>query len=83
MESIQLLYLDSGCSKHITGDTSKFVNIIFKQEGHVTYGDNNKGRILRRGSVRDKSILLIHDVLYVEGLKHNLLSISQLCDKLL
>jgi len=25
--------------------------------------------------------LLIHDVLYVEGLKHNLLSISQLCDR--
>jgi len=25
--------------------------------------------------------LLIHDVLYVEGLKHNLFSISQLCDK--
>ena len=25
--------------------------------------------------------MVIHDVLYVEGLKHNLLSISQLCDK--
>ena len=25
--------------------------------------------------------MIIHDVLYVEGLKHNLLSISQLCDK--
>jgi len=24
-------------------DKSKFVNINFKQEGHVTYGDNNKG----------------------------------------
>jgi len=57
------------------------VSIIFKQEGHVTYGDNNKERILGRGPIGDKSILLIHDVLYVEGLKHNLLSISQLCDK--
>jgi len=66
----------------MTGDKSKFVNIILKQEAHVTYGDNNKGRrILGRGSIGDKSILLIHDVLYVEGLKHNLLSISQLCDK--
>jgi len=63
------------------GDKSKFVNITFKQEGHVTYGDNNKGRILGRGFIGDKSNLLIHDVLYVEGLKHNLLSISQLCDK--
>jgi len=48
---------------------------------HVTYGDNNKGRILGRGSIGHKDILIIHDVLYVEGLKHNLLSISQLCDK--
>ena len=65
----------------MTGDKSKFLSISFKQEGHVTYGDNNKGRILGRGSIRDKDILVIHDVLYVEGLKHNLLSISQLCDK--
>jgi len=73
--------LDNGCSKHMTGDKSMFVNIIFNQEGHVTYGDNNKGRILGRGSIGDKSILLIHDILYVEGLKYNLLSISQLCYK--
>ena len=78
---MQQWYLDSGCSKHMIGDKSKFLSISFKQEGHVTYGDNNKGRILGRGSIRDKDILIIHDVLYVEGLKHNLLSISQLCEK--
>jgi len=47
----------------------------------VTYGDNNKERILGRDSIGDKNNLLIHDVLYVKDLKHNLLSISQLCDK--
>jgi len=78
---MQQWYLDSGCSKHMTGDKSKFLSIFFKQEGHVTYGENNKGRILGRGSIGDKDILVIHDVLYIEGLKHNLLSISQLCDK--
>ena len=78
---MQQWYLDSGCCKHMTGDKSKFLNISFKQEGHVTYWDNNKGRILGRESIGDKDILVIHDVLYVEGLKHNLLSISQLCDK--
>ena len=62
-------------------DKSKFLSISFKQEGYATYGDNNKGRILGRGSIGDKDILVIHDVLYVEGIKHNLLSISQLCDK--
>jgi len=47
----------------MTGDKSKFLSISFKKEGHVTYGDNNKGRILGRGSIGDKDILVIHDVL--------------------
>jgi len=65
----------------MTGDVSKFVNIILKEEGHVTYGDNNKGKILGKGIVGSASNFLVHDVLYVEGLKHNLLSISQLCGR--
>jgi len=77
----QLWYLDSGCSKHMTGDASKFIELHERQEGYVTYGDNNKGRILGRGNVGSKDSLIISDVLLVEGLKHNLLSISQLCDK--
>ena len=74
-------YLDSGCSKHMIGDISKFVNIILKQEDHVTYGDNNKGKILGKGTNGNENNFFIHDVLHVEGIKHNLLSISQLCDK--
>jgi len=35
-------YIDSGCSKHMTGDASKFTHISPKNSGHVTYGDNNK-----------------------------------------
>jgi len=30
----------------MTGDKTKFVNLFLKQEDHVTYGDNNKGKIL-------------------------------------
>ena len=74
-------YLDSGCSKHMTGDASKFLSITLKQDEHVTSGDNNKGEILCKGTVENENSLLIHDVLYVESLKHNLLSISQLCDR--
>jgi len=65
----------------MTGEKSMFMNLSLKQEGHVTYEDNNKGNILGRGTIDDKSNFLIHDVLYVKGLKHSLLSISQLCDK--
>ncbi|XP_068498418.1 uncharacterized protein [Phaseolus vulgaris] len=78
MENKHMWYLDNGCSKHMSGDKTKFVNLLLK---HVTYGDNNKGKILGRGTIGDKNSFLIHDVLFVEGLKHNLLSISQLCDK--
>ena len=74
-------YLDSGCSKHMTGDLTKFTSIKLKAEGHATYGDNNRGRILGRGNVGIGSSTTIENVLYVEGLRHNLLSISQLCDK--
>jgi len=65
----------------MTGDASKLISISLKQDGHVTYGDNNKGKILCKGTIGNENSLLIHDVLYVEGLKHNMLSISQLCDR--
>jgi len=74
-------YLDSGCSRHMTGDKKKFKNFKRKEQGFVTYGDNNEGKILGTGDVGGRNTLEIKDVLYVEGLKHNLLSISQLCDK--
>jgi len=64
----------------MTGDKTKFVHLILKHEVHVTYGDNNKGKILGRGIIGDKNSFLIHDVMFVDGLKHSLLSVSQLCD---
>ena len=46
----------------------------------MTFGDNGKGRIIGHGSIGNNSSSLIENVLLVDGLKHNLLSISQLCD---
>ena len=46
-------YLDSGCSRHMTGDKSKLVDLVYKKGGHVTYGDNNKGQILGEGCIKD------------------------------
>src|ERR1044072_8308269 len=64
-----------------TGDKSKFSFLTPKAKGFVTYGDNNQGRILGVGKVGKSPQTMIDDVLLVEGLKHNLLSISQLSDK--
>jgi len=74
-------YIDSGCSKHMAGDVSKFTTISPKKSGHVTYGDNNKGKIIGVGKIGKSSSTPIENVLLVEGLKHNLLSVSQLCDR--
>jgi len=52
-----------------------------KPVGYVTYEDSNRGRILGIGDIREDDKVIIKDVLLVDGLKHNLLSISQLCDK--
>nr|KYP31534.1 hypothetical protein KK1_048081 [Cajanus cajan] len=77
-----LWYVDSGCSRHMTGDPSKFSSLKLKNEGFVTYGDNKKGKILGCGNIgNSSSSTLIENVLLVERLKHNLLSISQLSDK--
>ena len=74
-------YLDSGCSRHMTGDRRKFKNFKRKEQGFITYGDNNKGKILGTSDVGGGNTLEIKEVLFVEGLKHNLLNISELCDK--
>nr|KYP35586.1 hypothetical protein KK1_043371 [Cajanus cajan] len=65
----------------MTGDLSKFSNLKVKHDGFVTYGDNNKGKILGCGNIGNTSFSLIENVLLIKGLKHNLSSISELCDK--
>lgn len=79
--TINVWYLDSGCSKHMIGDKDKFSSLVLKTKGFVTYGDNIKGNILGMGKVETPPLTTIEDVLYVEVLKHNLLNVRQLCDK--
>ena len=44
-------YLDSGCSRHMTGDKSKFFLLIESDGGHVTFGGNSKRKIISSGKV--------------------------------
>ena len=37
-----LWYLDSGCSRHMTGDRSLFKVFESKKGGNVTFGDGSK-----------------------------------------
>jgi len=68
-----LWYLDSGCSRDMIGNKTKFAKLELKEKGFVTYGDNNKGRILENGVIGNGSSFNIKNVLLVEGLKHNLI----------
>ena len=65
----------------MTSDESLFQEFDRNKGGSVTFGENSKGAIQRIGTIGNNSQTQIKHVLYVEGLKHNLLSISQLCNK--
>ena len=73
-------YIDSGCSRHMSGDKSLFVEVKMKNHGYVTFGDNNKGKIIGIGKMGKEPLLTIDNFYLVDGLQHNLLSVSQLCD---
>ena len=64
----------------MTGDKEQFNKLDAKDRGHVTFEDNAKWKIISIGEIGNPQFLSIHHVLFVDGLKHNLLSVSQLCD---
>ena len=65
----------------MTDDKEAFITLRMKKEGMVTFGDNGKGHIIGIGKIQIISHTCLENVLYVSGLKHNLISISQLCDR--
>ena len=75
-----LWYLDSGCSRHMIGDRSFFKVFESKKGGNVTFDDGSKSHIKGKGIISLPRLLDIANVLYVKGLRVNLLSISQICN---
>ena len=76
-----LWYLDSGCSRHMTGDKSLFKSLKDKVSNYVTFGDGSHDQVLGKGTVEILGLPLLNDVLYIKGLKANLLSITQIFDE--
>ncbi|MFS7980348.1 putative RNA-directed DNA polymerase [Helianthus anomalus] len=72
--------MDSGCSRHMTRDLSQLVNVKEFDGGYVSFAGGESGRITLKGTVKN-DILSFENVNYVPELKHNLLSISQICDR--
>lgn len=65
----------------MTGNPSLFKEIKEKNLGKVTFSDKGKGKIIGIGKIGKDPSKSIEKVYLVDGLKYNLLSISQLCDK--
>nr|GFA08170.1 retrovirus-related Pol polyprotein from transposon TNT 1-94 [Tanacetum cinerariifolium] len=76
---IVLWIVDSGCSKHMTGDRSLLRNFIEKFIGTIHFGNDNFAAITGYGNYIQSNITVCH-VYYVEGLGHNLFSVGQFCD---
>ncbi|GJV05972.1 putative ribonuclease H-like domain-containing protein [Tanacetum coccineum] len=73
--------IDSGCSRHMTGNRSYLTNYEEIDGGFVAFGGNSKGgKITRKGKIRTGK-LDFEDVYFVKELKFNLFSVSQMCDK--
>jgi hypothetical protein len=74
--------IDSGCSKHVTGDKDKVLSISKSKTGNVILENDEPGKIKDRGMMslsNDKGDAQY--VLLVDGLKYNLLSSSQNYDR--
>jgi len=65
----------------MTRDRTLFKEFESKRGGNVTFGDGSKSQIKGKWIISLPGLPDIANVLYVEGLKVNLLSISQICDQ--
>jgi len=71
--------VDSGCSRHMTGNQQVLNKYKTKKGSYVAFGDGG-GWITGEGTVSNGS-LSFDNVNYCEQLKFNLLSVTQICDK--
>jgi hypothetical protein len=74
--------LDSGCTNHMTGEKEIFTSFEENDcsSDIITFGDNSEGNVLGYGKITITTDHSISNVLLVESLDYNLLSVSQLCE---
>ncbi|GJX17106.1 putative ribonuclease H-like domain-containing protein [Tanacetum coccineum] len=73
--------VDSGCSSHMTGNKAYLSDYEDFNRGFVAFGSDPKGsKITGKGKIKTAN-LDFDDVYFVDELKFNLFSVSQMCDK--
>ncbi|GJS16677.1 putative ribonuclease H-like domain-containing protein [Tanacetum coccineum] len=74
-------FVDSGCSRHMTGNIAHILDFKDFDGGYVTFGGGAYGgRITGKGTLKT-DILDFNNVYFVKELKFNLFKVSQMCDK--
>jgi hypothetical protein len=73
--------MDSGCSRHMTGDKKWFSSLTpLSYKEYVTFRDDKKGKVLGTNVIKVNDFFTLNDVTLVDKLRYNLLSVSQLID---
>ncbi|GJV64578.1 putative ribonuclease H-like domain-containing protein [Tanacetum coccineum] len=73
--------VDSGCSSHMTGNKAYLSDYEDYNGGFVAFGSDPKGgKITGKGKIKTAN-LDFDNVYFVDELKFNLFSVSQMCDK--
>nr|GEW87879.1 putative ribonuclease H-like domain-containing protein [Tanacetum cinerariifolium] len=73
--------IDSGCSRHMTGNMYYLSDFEELNGGYVSFGGNlMSGKIYGKGKIKTGK-LDFDDVYFVKELKFNLFGVSQMCDK--
>jgi hypothetical protein len=73
--------MNSGCSRHKTENKKWFFSLTpLSHKEYVTFGDDNKGKVLGTGVIKINDCFTLNDVALVDRLRYNLLSVSQLYD---
>nr|GEV10222.1 hypothetical protein [Tanacetum cinerariifolium] len=76
---ICLWCIDSGCSKHMTGNIKLLINFMWKFLGTVCFENDHIATILGYDDLKWRNITITR-VYFVKGLGHNLFSVGQFCD---
>ena len=74
--------VDSGCTNHMIGEKDMFTSFqsSYDQSENIVFDDNGKGEVLGLGKIAISDDNSIYNVLLVNSLRYNLLSVLQLCE---
>jgi hypothetical protein len=64
------------------GDKDKFLTLKKERDGSLSFGNNDSTKIIGRGTIKiGNKDTKAENVLLVEDMKQNILSVSQMCDQ--